>query len=509
MLKVLIIDDEPNVRRGLKTIINWTNYGYSVCGEAIDGIDALSKIEKLEPDLILADIKMPYMNGLELIQKVREKGIKCKVIILSGYSDFDYAKRAIQFGVSSYLLKPIEEKELIEIITELHDVIIREKGMEDIINSGKRVIKNEMLRALITGNVDDNSIEEDIREEFLNYKSFIIALEDLGGYKRNIRFNEIDNILAEETCVDAFEFKGYIILLFKGTEVWTINRVLKNLCCRLKKEWNCDSFTAVGRKVNSIREIKQSYEDALEILQNKFYYGHESLVFYDDISKRECEIKNKYLNDKFDLHKVIEKLYVAVETGDDKRITSLMDDMNLYFISNGLQEDRVKGICSTFIREILKRLYDNYGNLGEQFISDDLSHKVYKMNNWSELREYLMRIMKKISQHLLASSSDFVIKRILDYIEKNIDKDLKLEIIAEIFGYSSAYLGKMFKSYIGEYYNTYLDRVRIESSKKLLLQGVRTAEVAKRTGFKNTDYFYYKFKKYVGMGPSDFKKLNQ
>lgn len=511
MLKVLIIDDEPNVRRGLKTIINWEEYGYSVCGEAADGIEGEKKIEELDPDLILADINMPYVSGLELIEKLRVEGNKCKVIILSGYNDFAYAKKAIKFGVSSYLLKPIEEDELITIIKELKDVIIEEKGMKDIIVRGKRDIRNEMLRILVEGIAEESSIRSDIKEEisYLNYESYAIALQSVTNSSNNIKLNILNTFLAEEACTECFEYNGNIIILFKGADHKTEERVLKTLCNRVKKEYKYNIIAAVGRNVKSVSELKQSYEDAFEIMQNKFYYGNESIIFYEQISKREDEIKNRYIVDKLDLYQVADKFVVAIEAGDSERIRILMNEITFYFISYNVEDDRAKGYCSTLVLEIFRRLYDNHLSLEEQFNSKGLANMVYSIKNWPDLKDYLIETMNKVSRILLSTGSNSIIKRIKEYIDKNIDKDLKLETMAEIFGYSSAYLGKMFKSETGEYYNTYIDTVRIEHSKRLLLQGVRTIEVAKKTGFSNTDYFYSKFKKYMGMGPAEYKKLNR
>lgn len=123
MLKVLVIDDEPIVREGLKKIIDWEGNGYTICGEGIDGIDGLNKILTLKPDLVLIDLKMPGIFGIEVINMAQEKGFSGEFIILTGYSDFSFAQSAIRLGVRSYILKPIDEEELLETIKNIREEI--------------------------------------------------------------------------------------------------------------------------------------------------------------------------------------------------------------------------------------------------------------------------------------------------------------------------------------------------------------------------------------------------
>jgi two-component system response regulator YesN len=126
----------------------------------------------------------------------------------------------------------------------------------------------------------------------------------------------------------------------------------------------------------------------------------------------------------------------------------------------------------------------------------------------NELVEYMLMLTGEISKRISSTNSDLIMKRIIDYVNKNYDKDLKVETLAERFNYNNAYLGQLFKSSTGEYFNAYVDRLRIENAKKFLIMGLKTTEVAQKTGFKNLDYFYNKFKKLVGVGPSEYRKNN-
>ncbi len=144
-MRVLIIDDEPNVREGLKVIVPWEEHGFTVCDTAEDGIDGLQKIILLEPELVLIDIRMPGMMGIEVIEEAKKKGYKGKFIITTGYSEFEYAKRAINLGVSSYVLKPIDEEELIVEVDKLAKEINEENEIRGKVNLGENYLHSQFL----------------------------------------------------------------------------------------------------------------------------------------------------------------------------------------------------------------------------------------------------------------------------------------------------------------------------------------------------------------------------
>jgi two-component system, response regulator YesN len=175
MLKVLIIDDEPLIRKGLKTIIQWNDYGFIVCGEAVNGEDGLKKTVELKPDLIIVDMKMPGMNGLDMIRHLRNSDIICKVIILSGYSDFDYAQKALEYGVECYLLKPIDRVKLIEKVKQIYDSIIKDNswyGFDklDIVLQDKveKIVDKLYMAIAINSMTIVNDLMEDVKCSFTN-----------------------------------------------------------------------------------------------------------------------------------------------------------------------------------------------------------------------------------------------------------------------------------------------------------------------------------------------------
>ena len=165
MYRVIIVDDEPVIRRGLRETIEWDALGLEVAGEAADGIEALKLIRETRPEILITDIRMPEMDGIELIREVKKLDLNIKITILSGYSDYDYLKAAIRLGVDNYLLKPIDNDELISNLRNAVDEIEKEAAVSLQIRQGTVLLRSNTLRRLVTGNINDEELRE--KAEFL------------------------------------------------------------------------------------------------------------------------------------------------------------------------------------------------------------------------------------------------------------------------------------------------------------------------------------------------------
>lgn len=280
MLKVLIIDDEPEVRSGLKTIIDWDELGFSVCGEAEDGKEGLEKIGELEPDLVVVDIKMPEMDGIAMIDQVRKREYKCKIILLTGFSDFSYAQRAIRFGVTAYLLKPIDEDELIPIVKKSFEEIMSEKKLEDQINYSQEHLKEEALVNLIMGNDMDTNISqqkelEDIKSKWKTYQIILIHLweEQELDERKNI-LNDIRYIITSDNYGYVLEVDGNMVILLRDRDLYNYNNILqriaKDICMIFEGKGINNYSIAVGRAAKTPNDIYNSYRHALGLIKKRF-----------------------------------------------------------------------------------------------------------------------------------------------------------------------------------------------------------------------------------------------
>lgn len=374
-MKVLIIDDEPIVREGLKNIIDWNALGFTICGEAVNGIDGLDMIMASNPELVLLDIKMPKMNGIELAQEARKRGYKGKIIILSGYSDFGYAQDAIKFGVDSYLLKPVDEEELIEFV---------------------------------------KSTKSKIEEETKLTMSFKISQQ---------------------------------------------------------------FFCKKNAKAMDMKDTKEQ------------------------------KSVTSYLYD-FNSEYYVTRIYSCIEAGEVEKLDGILEKLEEDLSKVQITPEKAMGLLTSLCIQIGKKIQQNYLKEEQEFPNDtDIINEIYGKDYLYDVLNYLKSVFGRMTISIGNVYKHGVISKVLGYIDKNSSKDIKLESLAELFGYNSAYLGKVFKSYTGENFNAYLDRKRIDNAKALLLnRNLKVYEIHERVGYSSLDYFYKKFKKYVGESPKEYRR---
>lgn len=497
MFNVLIIDDEPNVRLGLKKIVPWEENGFRVCGEGIDAEDGLEKIMNLNPDIVLIDIKMPGKLGTEVIKEAIKSGFEGKFIIVSGYSNFEYAKDAIKYGVKSYILKPIDEDELMEILIELRKEIQLEEKWKD----NKQLIKDiNIKKMIIEGNAE-------LEQSYLRYENFQVALITDNIHndtnKKNINIQElVEKKLNND--IDIINIDGYTVLLLKDFKNSRTIKTIMDLKIKLEKEIDDCIFITLGSEVNNPRKINESYKEAQELMEHKFLYLDKGIISKEEL--KESTYKEA-LNIKINL----EKIYSYVEVNDLENLKVEIMKIKDYMIEMKYSEKKAKILIINIFLEFKEKISKDY-DLSKSLImnNEQIMKDIHNKVSLDSIINYLVDKFINISNEIGDLSSDNIIKRVINYINRNYCKDLKLETLAEIFNYNSAYLGKLFKSIVGENFNTYLDKIRIEKAKALLIEDqLKVYQICERVGYKNIDYFHSKFKKYVGTSPMSYKKQNE
>lgn len=518
-MKVLIIDDETIVRTGLKSIIDWSVYGFDICGEADNGEDGLRKIIELNPDLVLLDIKMPGMYGIDVASLARKQGFKGKILILSGYSDFEYAHQAIKSGVDAYLLKPIDEDELIEAVTRVKSKLDSETVSSQIMNRSLPHMKNKIINDIICGREEafkDNSMDEfSLYNVNLTFDVFQVAVVE-NMTEANLNENKLRSELLREypgddSNIDTVCINDRTVILLKGSEAsrqlpLTVQRIMAH-----NKDHNIKLFIGVGRCVDSVSDIHLSYRDAQKIVERRFFYDeNQNLVYWNEVDGKDISPDSI---ESLNINEYIEDLKNYIEIGDSDRITEVMESVRSRVRHMDVEPEKVITLLVNIYTQLKKKLQQSYPNLSAEIQSNGMKSDVeimncaYSKNNLHEISNLFEDEFNVISQKIGNTSGKNLMKKVENYISKNYSKDLKLEAIAQLFGYNSAYLGKMFKKAFGDNFNTYLDKVRIAQAKQLLLnENLKVYEVSEQIGFRNIDYFYKKFKHYVGQSPKEYRK---
>ena len=532
-IKVFLVEDEMVIRNGIVKSINWEKEGYRLVGEASDGELAYPMILKEKPDILLTDIKMPFMDGLELSRLVKQELPDTKILIFSGYDEFEYAKEAIRIGVTEYLLKPVSSEQLLEVMRRISKQIEQDREEREILRQYQEDMKENVERErqnffshVIRGEVS-------IGEAVKNGKKYGMDLS--AGFYSIILFKIFstpeENIVSEhiwkicekiETKVDeipyAYYFQrgidGWVFLLTAESKEQMEERQ-KNLCDCLaeimKNERKVEYFGGIGKPVERIRNLGQSFRDAERIFaerftrqSNQFLSGFEKMDVYKD-----DEFQIKDLGDVGKSREMIEKF---LNNGTKEELEEFMDT---YFIL--MKEDKLQ---STLMRQyIIMDIYIVIMSFCEkidavnhdyQQETEKLKSTIQNMNSVSEIRLYITYMLNQAIE-LRDSISKKRYADIIKAAEKMISEhymseEISLNSVADSVGMSPSYFSSVFSKESGKTFVEFLTETRMEKAKELLMcSALKTSEIGYEVGYKDPHYFSYIFKKTQGCSPKDYR----
>lgn len=506
MYRLLIIDDEHIVREGLKILIPWEDFGFNICAEGVDGKDGLNKIFEFLPDLVLVDIKMPGMTGLELIKKAKEQGFEGKFIILTGYSDFEFAKSAIVLGVRAYILKPIDEDELIENIQNMVEELDAKKHLDICYNTSKLKAKKELCRRLLLYNGKKENLRHEIDQYGLDFHhdKYCVAIlcpkRKYQSRETGTDYEEAGDLGMEFLRdVEKVSMEEKQVFIGKGYSCEEFEIILKQYNEKLKVIKGDNFFITFGHNVTHWEDIHFSYECANMLLGYQFLFEEKEIINISVLEAAGCSREEP----------PVEMLGNLIETGDLTGIREFIGKRIEFYRINLYKEAQVKVKITHDIMKVFDKIEKDYREYKRELpdagrLPDMINNGDTLENIMSGINSYCIKMSKVIS----CSSAGNVVKRVIIYMEKNYSSDLKLELLAKMFNYNSAYLGKLFKNYIGESFNNELDQIRIKNAKRLLTDtDLKVYQVSEQVGYSNVDYFYSKFKKYVGISPKEYKNM--
>jgi two-component system, response regulator YesN len=536
MFKVMIIDDEPIIRKGLKNIINWKQFDCEVCGEAADGLCGSELIKKLLPDIIITDIRMPEVDGLTMIKDLKSFIPESKIIILTGYRDFEYVQEAIKLGAFDFILKPSKIEELTSVINkaikelkynreksdeinklkllfEQNIPILREKFLYDIlyeININHEDIIEKMNLFQIEMNdytliVVENESPEDLDKEMTQY--------DKQLYKFGIinSFNEVFSDSFKVTSIPLNDaWNAFVIQL--SDEKATQEDLINEKCAYLQKIiQSCFGFTvslALSSKGKSILELPAKFKECSEALEHKFYIGNNSILSYNDLNSF-----FKY-NDYSLLEKHQKFLLEGIKSGNLKVVKENLNDTLSYIEGLGnIDRQYLKDFywnTISLINNIRVSVLDadNSKNSGRKDIGS-LHKMIEKCDSIKNLHSILEDSAMDIGRKVYSfnnKSIKLVLRKAMDYIQEHYSEQVTLNEVSEHAYVSTYYISRVFKKELGKNYVDYLNEIRIEKAKELLGDiRYKTYEIAEKVGIPDAHYFSKLFKKYEGVTPTEYK----
>jgi two-component system response regulator YesN len=532
MYKILIIDDEEIITRGIRAIIERGNIRYSEIREASNGRDGLEAIRGFQPDIVITDIRMPYLDGLELISQVHQDGCKRPIfIIISGYDDFNYAKRAIKYGVKEYLLKPIVKEEFLQLLQhitqELDDNIQRHeaelvKNMQSKV--GVELLKEKYFNSLIHGTYyDENTVSKQLLQLGVDLSSdrfkILVAeyrLQDHDSWKA---WDEMERVALKEAVDEGISgiVNGFwsfydsglrLVILLGNPESFLIEAHIKKVTDQITRILNAQlpvaTFYGVGNSVTGLVHIQKSYHEALYLALYKIFREPGGIMYYKDAGEEEAK---DYVNSVNYL-----KLISEIELGMNKNVGMMLDE---YFEQLAFHKGPIARLVS-FYEEFNKYMYDYFTEKGidfsiifepgeDDFRDLDSFWAIDQLKTY--LKEYLTKIAETISTYKSNSPDRKIIEQIIRYMRENFDKEINLNIVADHFGKNNSYLSVLFKKETGQNFLDYLTMIRMEKAKELLAQHrYKIQEVAGRVGYSNAKHFCMVFKKVVGISPTQYRE---
>lgn len=502
MYRVLIVDDESIVRMGIRDLIEWEDEGFEVCGEGKDGRDGLAKVLALQPDLVLVDIKMPGLSGIDLIREAREQGYQGHFIILTGYSEFEFAKSAITYGVREYLLKPIDEDELQKIVHTLGEELRKKEGEQIYHENNEQAAKEELLRRILLKLEPRETLRERMKLYQMKLDDPILCAavlhdRDLVPGQENDEFIRKTRELQAGSRIPAecLLMDQSMVLVNQGCDYRTWAEELDRQNQRIKRKYGKGFSIAVGHNVSAWYDLAHSYEFASFLMRHEFLFDGGVLTI-DSIAEQKNAAENPS----------VDYFCMLIEVGDLQGIRDCVEIFHTYCLREMLGEMEIKIMVMYNLMQI-KNWADKHYGASE---STEITASVDRINHTEGLDELLnvyLEVLQGFCSELGYQGSETVIKRMYYYMERNYEKDLKLETFARMFNYNSNYLGKVFRKEIGDSFNNILDSIRISNAKQLLAEtDLKVYQISERVGYSNIDYFYLKFKKYVGMSPKEYKR---
>ena len=528
MVKLLIVEDEKRIRDGIKNSIDWASNGISICGEAENGAEALDLIVRLSPDIMLLDIRMPVMSGLQVLEALKAGDFPVKSIILSGYDDFSYVQKALRFGASDYLLKPCPPDEMLNTVLNVKGLIENETGKKEMlarlklqINESLPFLKEKYLLKLVRGEavnpqtVNNNFdlyriaispagltvIALDIDEYFIfSEQNSNETLELYRFAVKNIASEVLSAGFASEILDDNEK-----ILILVNTDTQECQRALKKKLGDIKT--NVKDFLdltvsfGIGNRYESILHTHKSYVEALKAVEMKIFSGKDNIIEYSEMQTYEAEGRTYPIEEE-------REILASIKSCRPDELESRLDEF--FTVLN--PQDRKKefvlqaGLALTLsiYHLCIEKNIDN-GTIADACLST--LQKIHRLDSLELLKSTLLQLVRSVTEKLNSKKTgNKTIELALKYIEENFARDLSLEIVAREVYISPSYLSLLFKQTQGINFIEYIHKLRIEKACELLRDPrVKVGEVAKKVGYSEERYFYQIFKRITGMTPTQFK----
>lgn len=533
MYKVLLVDDEILTREAISENIPWEELGFEFLGSCENGREAMEKMKETCPDLLLTDICMPYVDGIELARYVHENHPDTKTVIVSGYDEFEYAKQAVRYQVMEYILKPITPTELMEVLNRAREALDEEsarnktmKKLKGAYVSNRPLLQGRFLNRLLRGSERAEGLEAKMEELGISlqgdfYNTAIVEGDDLSpflsqysGVRDELALFSIYNITQEliereELGVVFQDMDGQTVIIFCGADQEELSRrmetILEEIQQTIKGLLLIETTVGIGQTVTDVRRLYQSFEESRKIMEMKFLLGGGQIL--------KAELHGEPRGGlSIDVPKWAGQVTAAIKTGNEEEIEQRVREFAQEIRDSYINRNR----SIIYVQNLLLSVV-NAASLTEEneepIVQEEKEflNRIYSYDHLKDMATDVITICVHIAR-LLGEQRDSYGKKqalmALEYIENHyMNSDVNLNSVCSYLAMSTSYFSTLFKTHTGETFIEALTKKRMEKARELLENTSKKAyEVAGEVGFADPHYFSIAFKKATGKTPTEYAK---
>lgn len=526
MIKVVLADDEKRFRQYMEKVLDWEALGFRICGIASNGQQVLDLLEQVKPDIALLDINMPKLDGIVLTEKLRQLSPDTYVVFITGYSEFEYARKAVKLGVSEYLLKPFSKEELGKVMLKLKEIILTKKEEQTRYLRDRKIIREEMLNKMMRLEKEGTEEYQERLEQLgvtLDYPFSVVSLIEMDKKQsREISLEDkplwlfgIRNILDElggnegKTQISFYNYEGHIVSVWNGADKELSEKIpdlMEKLCDLVYSLLGISVTAGIGSTVKGFEGIPESYRKAVISLQNKFVSAGRRVISYDEISQQ---------NHRADFYRLDlnEKLLIYLRKNDRKKVEEVLSLAEQEMVANHYSVDYVNAAVMGILSVCLSYIVEMKGDI-EEILGADFSpyQELKKMESMAESFRWLLRIFQTTADYFKRPRSkraEQIIEEVETYISQHYsDFELTAEDISEAVYLDISYIRKIFSKYKEYTIQDYILSVRMKAAKEKMEERVYSiAQIAEMSGYLDAGYFSKCFKKYYHISPRQY--MNQ
>lgn len=528
MYRIIIIDDEPLILAGIASLIIWENYECTIIGKATNGPSAYDMIMDLQPDIVITDIRMPVLNGLDVVEKCKENGCTFAFIVLTNLEEFYLVKKALSLGASDYLVKiDLNEEALVTALDRAKESCdLLDNRQYQLLNNPKKNNQEDfaktIFRRLLLSQEDAFDIPAELEIQYPAPFVILFSLNPIcvefeaggGSYDLHSVSRQLIDILGGIAARFFFhytilEYRQDTFLLIASLKEETFSpHVMKDFCQKfsiaLKTYFELSAVYGVSKGKAKISELPQAFSEALTAMEYYYFDSSSQVVFYEGQTPRLSEAK------KFNINVFKKDLAAFISQNDSEKLASIFEDIITLFRENKPRKEQATSACIN----IYTYLY-SFFDMGDESYQDifpytiNIAEQLNHFNNLEDILEWLRCFCQKLCRLLddrKSTRSDKLVDLARNYIKERYMEKLTLADVAEVLNISSGHLSNTFKKLTGTTLSDYIAQIKIQHAMELIdTHQYLMYEISDKLGFDNPYYFSKVFKKVTGISPREYE----